>query len=492
MFRLDFKMINPFSQISRDLVGIDLSTHTLKMSHLRVYPNRKELLNLTYRNISGLSDIEIARLISDCLLEFKANKPYIANIISSNLVITKNIEIPSTNPYEIHQIINLQAGRHTPYSKEEIIVDYIDIGIFKQSYTKVLLVILVRSNLKRQYYLLEKAGLNVEKTFFAAEAFSGLLFKPFQQEAQDAPINLIHIDEIFTDFVIVLKDRPIFIRNIPIGAQHISQEGQRYFSRFIEEAKRSLESYQSEDIERIPKLAILYGAIQDIAQLSSLLSEGLNLPVRIASYYQNLILSERARKVLLETKHLSFLPVIAPLLDWQTLKVDFIPEEIRLKKEIKERAKDLVKTGILSLAVFVLIFFILITKIYFKGAYLSKLNLRYQQLEDEAKKLQGDFAKISLIRNYLANRGYSLEVLMEIYNLLPLELQLDDLRFDLQGRFNLKGTSEKMSSVYSFVDAMEKSRYFKAVKLKYTTKRKEGSKDLTDFEISCLLEKGSD
>lgn len=492
MLKLGSKMINPFSKINRDFVGIDLSTNTLKIVHLRAYPNRKELLNLAHRNLSGLSDIEIAKLISDCLLEFKVKNPYIANIISSNLVITKNIEIPSTDPSEIRQIINLQAGRHTPYSREEIIVDYIDIGTFKQSYTKVLLVILARSNLKRQYDLLEKAGLSIEKTFFAPEAFGGSIFKSSQLEAQDAPINFIHIDEAFTDFTIILKGKPIFIRNIPIGAQHITQDSQRYLSRFVEEAKRSLEAYQSEDIERMPKMIILYGAIHDLTSLSSSLSEGLNLPVRSASYSQDLIFSEGARKVLLETKNLSFLSVIAPLLDWQALKVDFIPEEIRLKKEIKERAKDLVKTGILSLAVFVLIFFILITKIYFKSLYLSKLNLRYQQLEEETKKLQGDFTKISLIRNYLANRGYSLEVLMELYNLLPLELQLDDIRFDLQGRLNLKGTSETMSSVYSFVDGMEKSRYFKAVKLKYTTKRKEGTKDLTDFEISSLLEKESD
>ena len=46
-----------------------------------------------------------------------------------------------------------------------------------------------------------------------------------------------------------------------------------------------------------------------------------------------------------------------------------------------------------------------------------------------------------------------------------------------------------MSIVFAFVDSLEKSSYFKDVKTRYTTKRKDGTRDVTDFEINCLLEK---
>jgi len=36
---------------------------------------------------------------------------------------------------------------------------------------------------------------------------------------------------------------------------------------------------------------------------------------------------------------------------------------------------------------------------------------------------------------------------------------------------------------------MEKSEYFKDVKTKYTTRRKEGEKDFVDFEIAALWER---
>jgi hypothetical protein len=38
---------------------------------------------------------------------------------------------------------------------------------------------------------------------------------------------------------------------------------------------------------------------------------------------------------------------------------------------------------------------------------------------------------------------------------------------------------------------MNKSKYFKDVKTKYTSKRKEGAKDVTDFEISSQVNKST-
>jgi hypothetical protein len=49
-----------------------------------------------------------------------------------------------------------------------------------------------------------------------------------------------------------------------------------------------------------------------------------------------------------------------------------------------------------------------------------------------------------------------------------------------------------MSTVFSFVENMGKSRYFREVKTKYTTKRQEGKKDVTDFEVNALINRVDD
>jgi Tfp pilus assembly protein PilN len=115
------------------------------------------------------------------------------------------------------------------------------------------------------------------------------------------------------------------------------------------------------------------------------------------------------------------------------------------------------------------------------------LNEKYLPYEEEAKKLENDFNKIQLRKKYFSRRGRSLEVLTQLYDALPLQMRISDIRLDEQGRFTVKGTAAAMAEVFSLVDSLQESAYFQDVKTKYTTKRREGNKDLTDFGIICRL-----
>ncbi|MCM8796062.1 MAG: pilus assembly protein PilM [Candidatus Omnitrophica bacterium] len=490
MFGIDIRKLNPISNMAqRERLVIDFSSNSLKFAYAKISPYRKEIISLKSIDITALAQDDISKIISTTFAELKTKDAEIINTISSPLVITKNIEIPSVDPREIKEIISLQAGRHTPYSREEIIVDYIDIGTYKHSYTKILLVIVARNVVKRQFAILDKAGLRLKHMSFAPEALGPSAAKILKIETIDSPVSILHIDEGFTDFTVVFRNKLVFIRSIPIGLLHLTTEKERYEIRFIEEIKRSLEAYQSENIEKTPNMLVLTGSIEGLKDLEMTLNNTLHLPTMGVSYFKNLIISEQVLRAISFTKHLSFLSVIATLLSWEEMKIDLVPEEIKLRLSLEERGKDLIKTGIFILAIFVLGFCILISKIYFKGIYLKNLNIKYQNLNQQAQVLEKDFSRISLIKNYLSNRGFSLEILSELYNLIPLDLELNDIRFDEQGKFAVRGSAGSMSTVFSFVENMEKSKYFKDVKTKYTTKRKEGTKDVTDFEIVSILRK---
>ncbi len=483
MLRLKLHKLSP----GHDLIGIELNNNRLKLVQVKTYAHRKEIVNLLARDIGGLSDTDIAKVIRDAVVGLKIKLPTVIHIVPSQAVITKNIEIPSIDDKEIKEIIGLQAGRHTPYSREEIIIDYIDIGTHKHSYTKILLVIVARNLIQKQFEILERAGFKVEHMLLSAEGLARLACEILKLESDDSPRNIVHIDENSTDFTIVFKHKVIFIRSISIGAQLLVAEKEKYQVRFMEELKRSLEAYQSEDIDKIPNAVILTGAVEELKDLEEALNNNFHVPTRIAPYFRNLAVSPELLKSASLFRRLSFLDVIAPLLCWQELKVDLVPEEIKLRIALQEQGKELIKTGILILAIFVLTFSVLISKIYFKGAYLRKLNLKYESLNKETQILETEFAKAGLIKTYLADRGYSLEVLTELYTIASDDLEIGDIRFDSQGKFSIRGTAESMSGVFSFVENLEKSKYFKDVKAKYTTKRKVGLRDLTDFEVVSAL-----
>ena len=111
MPKLNLKKLNPFSGMgAKDVLGIDIGANNFKLLHMKTLPYKKEIVNVINRDIAGLSDIEISKAIRNSVAELDTRAQRVIDVIPSNLVITKNIEIPSINPQEIKEIISLQAG----------------------------------------------------------------------------------------------------------------------------------------------------------------------------------------------------------------------------------------------------------------------------------------------------------------------------------------------------------------------------------------------
>ncbi|MDD5775421.1 MAG: PilN domain-containing protein, partial [Candidatus Omnitrophica bacterium] len=73
---------------------------------------------------------------------------------------------------------------------------------------------------------------------------------------------------------------------------------------------------------------------------------------------------------------------------------------------------------------------------------------------------------------------------------VPPAVELSEIRYDGKGTLSVKGIADSMSAVFGFVDNLSKAAYFKEVKTRYTTKRKEAGQDVVDFEITSVLQKG--
>lgn len=479
----------PFGAKTREVLGIDFSVNTLRLCFMRVNRQKKELVSVKVVPTTGLADPDIVKAILDFYSGLKAKSPEIITVISSQVVITKNIEVPSVNPQEIKEIISLQAGRHTPYSREEVIVDHIDIGVYKKNYTKILMVIINSKIVKKQLDILEKAGLRIKKVLFAPEGLGWASGRILRIDSHSVPAGFIHIDSDFTEFNVILKGKVIFVRSIPIGRQHLVSDSEKSLAKFSDEVRKSLEAYQNEDIEHNVERLFISGAVDGVADFGNILGEAFHLPVKTVFYEKNVNASLAVQEFLAQEKNYSLFSLICGLLSCDEAKVNLIPEELKLKQGLEQRGRDLALVGMFFLIAFALFFFLLLTRIYFKSAYLKVLNDKYLLLNKDTLQLEKELVGISTMRKYFSNQGTLLEVIRELSQIMPEDLEFSDIKADEQGRLTTKGTALSMSTVFSFVDSMAKSKYFKEVKTKYTTKRKEEGKDIVDFEINCLLNK---
>lgn len=149
----------------------------------------------------------------------------------------------------------------------------------------------------------------------------------------------------------------------------------------------------------------------------------------------------------------------------------------------------MIRMGVLLLIGLMAGFFILVSNIYFKAAYVRVLDEKKAKLDAQTGALEQDFMKISLMREYFSQQGYALDVMAELIDLVNDAMELNEIRYDGKGILSVKGVSDSNSAVYSFVDSLSKSKYFKEVKTKYTTKRKEAGRDVVDFEVTSVLQK---
>ena len=122
------------SNKSGDYICISLGDEVLKITQIKGTSKSCKILNVVSKDVKGISDADLPKIVQSALGGFNTKKATAVCIISPSMVATKNIEVPSINEEEIKSIVSLQAGRHTPFSRDEIQVGYINIGVYKSNH----------------------------------------------------------------------------------------------------------------------------------------------------------------------------------------------------------------------------------------------------------------------------------------------------------------------------------------------------------------------
>lgn len=476
-----------------DYLSLSLNDETIKIAHLIVSDTTVKLVNVVKSEIRGLPEGDLPKVIQTLVASFNCRKPRAIWVVPSNLATTKNIEIPSKDPAEIKSIINLQAGRHTPFSREEILISFVNIGIYQTNYTKVLLVIVNRNSVKKQLSLLERAGLRIDQVLFAPETIARFYAKSLELNAEDVPVGIIDVGNQSTDFIVEFHGNVIACRSIPIGIKHIIATGTDARDKLIGELAKSVESYQSEDIDKLPVTYILSSDDVRIKEMEPLLKEKLKANVKIVPYLDHLDSAQAALlKIIQEYNDESFLDVIAPPSVAEGAVVDLMPEELRLQKSIEAQSKEIIKLGVFAILGLIMMCAIFLNKLYFKTTFLNKLTDNYSLNRQSVVTLEETASKTRIVKDYMASRMVALDVFKELYRVLPQEIYLENVELDEKGAVTIRGTSDSMSLVFSLVTDLEASGLFKGVKTKSTTAKKERGKDVAAFEIGFKLESAKD
>lgn len=430
----------------------------------------------------GLSEEGIAGSLQPLVAELSPKHPRLIGIISSGSVVTRNIEIPSRDPNEIREILGLQASRHTPYARDEIIIDYINLGVFKSVYTKVLLIIVPRKVVAQYYAIALRLNLQVDKIVFAPEATVRFIGKSLNLLTEKQPVCFVQMDATTSEFLIMSNGAVLFVRSIPVGAKHFETAREGYLIRFVAELRKSFDTYQSENIDVAPAKIIFTGATEGLEDLGASAQEAFNMSLkRVPDTSLLPLLPELKQKY--EGKNVPLLATATPGILVDELTVDLSPEESKFQKVLADRAKQAIKAGILTMIIIGLLCFLAASRIYFKNVQLQELSKRYEPIRQEAESLEQTYARVQAVKTRLAVQGTALEALAELSSLVSDDIYLTEVKFEAGKKLDIKGASFAKPSIFALVEKMENSKIFKNVQTKYIMGRKEGDQEVSDFQI---------
>src|SRR5437773_6816064 len=481
----------PFqSKRQRTITALELSGEWLKVAQVAVSAKGKRLLRLIARPV--VLQEEVSQTLSGLFKAGMSSADSVVISIPRNLVTVRNLQLPTTDPHELKEMIDLQAAKQTPYAKEEIIADFQVVRRSPEGYTDVVLITTHRSVSNRCLKILDDFHLKAAGIRLSSHGVlsSWQLMRGATRDEERGPTAVLDIDSNFSDFLVTRSGAVTFTKALSIGSAKLAEQ-ENEIEKLAEEIQRAVDIYESERVgQGITKLVVT-GSEGDLARLIPSLTAKLRLPVQRVSLVERLPGAREAMDLPeAQRGSVSFAAVLGLAWNAERAGIDLTPQEVRIREALEHKGRAIMVMGILGVSILAALTALVSQHVYFKKQYLEQLEAEIARTQQAASDVDSLRKRLRIIREAERRENSSLEILSVLHRSTPPEIYLRTIAFEEQSQVVLKGMTQKMSTVFEFVSTLEKLPNFRQVKTKNATRS--GSKDGSDeieFEITCPLAK---
>lgn len=469
-----------------------MENDSLKIAHGRSLQGQFVIQGLKVETISGKSERDTAQMILGYCHSQRIRPDLVLNVIPSKQFIFKNVDIPSTEKEEVSKIIDLQAGRFTPYMREEIVIDYLCLEMLAQHFTSVLLFIVNRKIAERYTAIFSAARIEIRKAVVASECMAKAYLEVVKNQSVNGALGGVHIGEDYSELSVMDNAQLVFVRNIPVGAAAFKKNPEQAKNDFETELNMSISAYHDQGIGKPIQKLLATGLTDDIKilgtdfKIAGLPNAG-DLFLTFFEYQKKFSLTEGVVSAMNQTTAASFFELFSVLTYADSAQINLLLPEVRLNRRVRAASREALTLGCLIMVIFLLLSLIMGSKIYFKKQINQKLDNKGRLYAEEAKKLETVSTKNRIVKKLIESRGKELQVLNTLNGFIGDDLYLTQVDYDSEGRLTVMGTAASMSRVFAFVTQLKEANRFSSVETKETKSRKEGRNDVADFVIECGL-----
>ena len=361
------------------------------------------------------------------------------------------IEIPSLDDSEIKKMAEFQALKEVPYQRDEILFGYRNLGSHREGFSSIMLAILKRETAENMIKEKGLDGCKIEAIRLHSELLC--LFLLNKKVVNPDKVELVvYIGEEASEIMVLDKTVLRFSR------------GLKNSDRFLEEVAQSVLNYKrNKKNNEIEHVIVVYSSWIDLSEVRRHIRDHFNVPVGFFEYQEDFTKLDLGAEISL------------------------LPKKINERQVKARKRQERLATYSLIGFILVLAFSLLFYKIHEKKKFLERLNSKVAQVQVRTKELDSLFKKTEAAERHNKRGRFIIEILNQSYDLVPRDIQISTLEYDGEKKVSYKGISSDMSDILSFTKALEKSKYFSDVEVKYATKKKVKGAEVTDFNIQCRI-----
>jgi Tfp pilus assembly PilM family ATPase len=476
----------PGGGIERTAVA-SLDGHWLKLIIAEGPRNARAIVKVLACPVQGANPDEIQQRVRQVCAAEQAEARDVLLANPTHLCTIRIFALPSTDPKEIRDIVELQAEKHTPYAKNEILTDFLILERERSGYSRVLLVIAHQDVVHRGVRLVEAAGWGLDRVGCELEGLVAWtrLAKAALKSTADTTLT-VDVDGNTTIFLVTHKGQAQFQRSLATGVEQLEADPAQAGGRLVGELQRSIEALDAEGSSLKIQEVLLTGPVDRLAAFKAQIEQGLDLPVRLVPPWQAGALSPEAASAAAKLPEISFASLIG--LTAEPGALDLTPQTTKLRQAFESRAKALVQLGCQGLAALILISLLFIGRAHKQERYFHALRTVHQSMGAEAAVVQGALEQLIFVEDQLRRRGLLLKAIDTLAKLSPPEIQWNTLAYTAGEAVVLSGTADALPKVYEFSGSVGNSPLFQEVETRRVAKRQlDDERDVTDFELRCPL-----
>jgi len=417
--------------------------------------------------------------------EFRKSKPVVL-CIPRHQTTLRNLKFPARDKKELDNIISLNLTQEVPYSREEIIYNYEVLDKNPTGFTNVLLCIIHRQTLVKQFSVLEKLNLYPDNILLSTSGLIKFLHKAKVVKVGETELKAcVDIGDKFTDFFVFKENRILLSKSIDIGSSQLKEADK--LSKFIGELKQAMVVFPATRQENLSRFYIAGVKTRNV-ELEKELNDKFQIPVETINPLEAIKSLKGINDIGDISTEVSVSAVLGTALEPMSTRFNFVLPEAKMRKNMRDIARNLFMTGGIVSYLIVLVLLGFIGKIHSRQVYLDKVSSEVMALEHKNGNVIEALEKIKAFERFTKPRDSFLYYYYELSKIAPPYITVERLIFVRGKEFSMIGKSTDMGEIFKFVRELNNAKIFGKVELRYSRKKTKGKTEFNEFDLMCHIE----